>query len=165
MLMRTLTGILCYLCPGIIFPLPSGMTPDKSAAFGLQGLISNINNYAESLQAITTAGTNVTLTAAQLLCGITKLNAGATGGYTITLPATSVILSALGPTIPMDGTYAEPISILNNNVGQTGTVTVGDASTTLTGTMTIATNTRRTFLLTVLSPTTISIENLGSIAL
>jgi hypothetical protein len=154
-----------FLRLGVIYPLPGGITPDNAAAFGLFGLMSNLNNYSESLVALTTAGTNITLTAAQVLIGVTKLNTGASGGFTITLPSTSSIISALGTTVPTNGTYAEPISILNNNVGQTGTLTIGDSSTTLTGTMTVATNTRRVFLLTVLSASTISIENIGSLAL
>lgn len=165
--MRNPLGLLlARLFPGVIAPMPAGIVADKSANFGLFALISNLNNYSEAISAITTAGTNTTLTAAQLLIGVTKLNAGASGGFTITLPSTVAILAALGPTIPMDGTYAEPISILNNAVGQTGTVTAGDASTTLTGTMTIATNTRRVFMLTVLAGgATIAIENIGSLAL
>lgn len=161
-----LARLLASLFPGVIAPLPPGVVADKSADNGLFALMQNVNNYSEAITAITTAGTNITLTAAQLLIGVTKLNVGASGGFTITLPSTVQILAALGPTIPIDGTYAEPISILNNNVGQTGTVTVGDASTTLTGTMTVATNTRRVFMLTVLAGgTTIAIENIGSLAL
>lgn len=163
--MKILAKLWNFLRPGVIAPFPPGMVPDKAPLFGLMALFANINNYAESITAITTAGTNVNLTAAQALIGVTKLNAGASGGFTITLPSTAAILAALAPTTPTDGTYAEPISILNNNVGQTGTLTAGDSSTTLTGTMTVATNTRRLFMLTVLSPTTIAIENIGSMGL
>jgi hypothetical protein len=165
MFKRILSGFVAWLCPGLIFPMPGGITADKSGAYGYFGLISNLNNYSESIVQITTAGTNTTLTAAQTLTGITKLNTGASGGFTITLPTTAAIISALGPTIPLDGTYAEPISMENNNIGQTGTLTAGDSSTTLTGTMTVATNTRRLFLLTVLSATTIAIENIGTVNL
>lgn len=149
----------------IIAPFPPGVVADNSALFGLLGMWANLNNYAESIVAVTTAGTNTTLTPAQLLAGVTKLNAGASGGFTITLPSTSAIIAALGPTIPTNGTYAERVSIENNNVAQTGTVTAGDANTTLTGTMTVATNTCREFILTVLSQTTIALENIGTKAL
>lgn len=152
-------------CGAVIWKIPSGITPDNSGFGGLYGFAQAVNNYAESLSSITTAGTNTTLTAAQVVVGVTKLNAGASGGFTITLPSTASIIAALGMTIPMDGTYCEPVSIENNNVGQTGTVTAGDASTTLTGTMTIATNTRRLFILCVASATAITIENIGSLAL
>lgn len=165
--MRNAIGrYLARLFPGVISPLPPGIVADKSADNGLFALMSNLNNYSEAMSPVTTAGTNVNLTAAQFLAGVTKLNAGASGGFTITLPSTTLILAALGPTVPMDGTYALPVSILNNAVGQTGTLTAGDASTTLTGTMTVATNTRRVFMLTVLAGgTTIAVENIGSLTL
>jgi len=67
--------------------------------------------------------------------------------------------------VPTDGSYAEPISIMNDNIGQIGTLTAGDASTTLVGTMTVATNTRRLFLLTVTGNNTIQINNIGSMGL
>ena len=151
-----------------IFNVPAGIVPDKSAAFGLFGLMANVNNYSEALPpgfGIATSGTNITLTAAQTLVGITRLTTGASGGFTITLPSTTALLAALGPTVATDGSYAEPISVMNDNIGQTGTLTAGDSSTTLVGTMTVATNTRRVFLLTVTGPTTLQINNIGSIAL
>jgi hypothetical protein len=145
-----------------IAKLPAGITADAQANFGYFGTVSNLNNYAEATTPVTTAGTAVALTAAQILAGMTILNAGASGGFTINLPSTASMIAALGPTIPMDGSYSEPIHILNNGVGQTGTVTAGDAGTTLTGTMTCATNTTRKFILQVTSPTTITIQNCGS---
>lgn len=154
-----------FLALRVIAPFPAGIVADKSPLFGLLALFSNVNNYAEALVSIATSGTNITLTALQALLGVTRLTSGASGGFTITLPSTAALISQLGPTIPTDGTYAEPISMMNDAVGQTGTLTVGDASTTLTGTMTVATNTRRLFLLTVTSPTTITINNIGSVAL
>jgi len=148
-----------------IVQIPPGITPDNSANWGLHALQSNVNNYSETKQTVVTAGTNSTLTAAQALCGALFLSAGASGGFTITLPSTASLIAALGPTIPTDGSYSEPLWITNNGVGQTGTLTVGDASTTLTGTMTIATNTTRKFLMTVTAPLTITIQNQGSLSL
>ena len=154
----------------VIFPMPAGMTPDKSAAFGRPGLISNVNNYSEALPAgfgIATSGTNINLTPLQATIGVTRLTSGASGGFTITLPSTASILSFIGAgnAVPTDGSYAEPISIMNDNIGQIGTLTAGDASTTLVGTMTVATNTRRLFLLTVTGNNTIQINNIGSMGL
>jgi hypothetical protein len=60
---------------------------------------------------------------------------------------------------------AKVINILNDGVGQTGTLTAGDASTTITGTATIATNTRRQFRLTVTGPDAITFQNFGSQAI
>lgn len=159
-----------FLRRRVIFPIPGGITPDKSGAYGLFSLMNNVNNYAEALPpnfGIATSGTNITLTAAQIGYGITRLTAGASGGFTITLPSTASILSLIGAgnSVPTDGSYAEPISIMNDAIGQTGTLTAGDASTTLVGTMTVATNTRRLFLMTVTGPSTIQINNIGTVAL
>jgi hypothetical protein len=148
-----------------IFKLPSGITPDATAAFGTFGALSNANNYSETYTTVTTAGTNTTLTAAQALSGGLFLQSGASGGFTLTLPSTVQLLAQLGPTIPTDGTYSEPLYITNNNVGQTATVTAGDSGTTLTGTMTIATNTTRKFILNVTGPNAITIYNQGSMSL
>lgn len=142
--------------------IPPGITPDITANFGQFAFMANVNNYAENLVSQVTAGTNTTLTPAQVIAGFCQLTVGASGAFTITLPTTASIISALGPTVALDGTYAEPLHIINNNIGQTGTVTAGDASTTLTGTMTLATNTTRKFLLNILSATTLSITNVGS---
>lgn len=154
------------LIPRIIVAQPRGMTADKSSMWGLNALLANINQYALMPQpAIVTAGTAVALTGSQLTAGVVLLTAGASGAFTINLASTAAIIASLGSTIPTDGTYGEPIFVQNNGIGQTGTVTVGDASTTLSGTMTIASNTTRVFLLTVLSPTTLSLTNVGSLTL
>lgn len=113
---------------------------------------------------ITTAGTDTTLTTAQLLSGAIILAAGASGGFTITLPSTASIIADLGQ-CKKDGTYSMWLLIKNNGVGQTGTLTPGDGSTTITGTATIATNTTRTFLITVSSGTALQIDNFGSMSL
>jgi hypothetical protein len=160
-----LRKIKTWLRIGVLTAFPRGMTPDPSADFGLLSLSAAVNLAAEVLSAITTAGTNTTLTVAQLLAGVTVLNAGWSGGATITLPATAAIIGGLPPGTPTDGSFAMPVSFLNNGTAQTGTVTAGDASTTIVGTATVATNTRRAFLLTVLSPSTISLQNLGSVGL
>jgi hypothetical protein len=154
------------LFPRIIVAQPRGMTPDKSSMWGLNALLANINQYALMPQpAIATSGTAVALSGSQFTAGVVLLTAGASGAFTINLASTAAIIAALGPTIPMDGTYGEPIFVQNNGIGQTGTITAGDAGTTLSGTMTIASNTTRVFLLTVLSPTTISLTNVGSLTL
>lgn len=157
---------LAYFRMAIVQPLPAGIIPDPAANFGLTALLGNMVKYAaREIAAVTTAGTASVLTAAQAHRSVIRLDTGASGGFTLTLPATTAIISALGPSIPTDGTFSKRVRIVNNNVGQTGTLTAGDASTTITGTATIATNTAREFLLTVLSPTTLSYENLGSATL
>lgn len=136
-----------------------------TANWGFHALAANVNNYSEALSTVVTSGTAVVLTPANVTAGIVNLTAGASGGFTITLPTTANILSALGNTVATDGSYAEPISFMNNGVGQTGTVTAGDASTTITGTATVATNTVRKYLMTVTGPTTITLTNVGSMTL
>lgn len=156
--------ILSYLAVGIIRALPAGMTADSSAMFGLIALMANINAYAQrEIVVITTTTANASvLTAAQSFRSPIRLDSGANGAFTLTLAATAAIIAALGPTIPTDGTFSKKIVIVNNSVGQTGTLTAGDASTTITGTATIATATVREFLMTVTSATTLTYENLGS---
>ena len=144
--------------------LPAGIIPDGSSDFSHFALQSNANAYCGQLTSAATAGTAYAL-ATTILPGVLRLTSGASGGFTITLPTTQQIISAMGPTVPTDGTYGQPFSILNDGIGQTGTVTAGDASTTLTGTMTIATNTRRDFFVTVTGPAAITVQNLGSAAI
>lgn len=154
------------LFPRIIVTPPAGLVADKSSMWGLNALLANINQYALMPRpAIATSGTAVALTGPQFTGGVVLLTAGASGAFTINLPSTAQIIAALGASIPTDGTYGEPIFVQNNGIGQTGTLTVGDASTTTSGTMTIATNTTRVFLMTVTSPSTISITNVGSLTL
>lgn len=157
--------ILTFLRPGVLFPVPAGMTVDKAADFGLFGLMSQANNYCGHLENITTAGTDSTLTAAQVRRRLLRLTSGASGDFTITLPATSKIIDALGVALPTDGTYGQILSILNDGTTHTGTLTAGDASTTITGTATIATNTRRDFFLMVTAAGTITFYNIGSTAI
>ncbi len=165
-LARILGGLLSYFGVGIIQTYPSGMTKDNSANFGLMGMWANLNLYAtRAIEAITTAGTDSTLTAVQAHRSVLRFDTGASGDFTITLPKTPALLAALGPTIPTDGTYSKVIWMENNNTTHTGTLTAGDASTTVVGTATIATNTTRMFLMTVLTPTTVSYENVGTMSL
>ena len=149
-----------------IIRIPAGITPDNSAEWGFFGGAANINNYSETYQTAATSGTNITLTTTQTLCGALFLTTGASGPFTITLPSTVALIAALGNTIATDGTYSIPMWITNVNIGQTGTLTVGDASTTLGASLnaTIATNTTRKFLLQVASATTITIWSQGALS-
>jgi hypothetical protein len=160
-----LKRLLGFLRTGILFPFAGGLVADEAAEWGLLGAWSNANAYCGGLLSFATAGTAYVVTTAQMLLRVIRLTSGASGGFTITLPATVALIGALGPTIQTDGTYGKPFSILNDGIGQTGTLTAGDASTTLTGTMTIATNTRRDFFLTVTGVSTVTIQNVGSAAI
>jgi hypothetical protein len=146
---------------------PMGRVADKSSDFGLQALHSNANaaSYGAVSQLATTVANAVVVTQAMLLTGVINMTAGANGAFTITLPTTAQIISALGPTIPTDGTFGKVLQFINVAIGQTGTVTAGDTSTTVTGTATIATNVVREFLLNVTSATTVTVTNLGAKAI
>lgn len=73
-------------------------------------------------QNVTTVG-SATLTVAQILAGfITRT--GPTGGFTDTLPATSVLLAALNGHTPFVVRYI-------NASGQTATIAAADANTTV----------------------------------
>lgn len=154
-----------FLRLGALARMPTSMVPDASAEFGLIALLSNANAYCGHLENIVTAGTATVLTAVQMRRRLLRLTAGASGGFTITTPTAAQIISILGATILTDGLYGQPISILNDNVGQTGTLTAGDANVTITGTATIATNTRRDFFMMLTAPTTVTIFNIGSAAI
>ena len=148
-----------------ILALPAGMTADKSADWGLLGFMSNANVGTGVSRITTTTGNATALTTAQSIVGTIILAAGANGGFSITFPSTATLIASMGPSIPTDGSFSYVLRIKNLNVGQTGTLTVGDANMTLTGTATIATDTTRTFLVTVASATTMVVDNLGSMAL
>lgn len=152
-----------------ILKLPPGVVAslgDTGADWGNLAMRQNLNSYSITpTPPVATAGTNVTLTPAQATNGALILTPGASGAFTITLPSTAAMLTAMGPTIPTDGTYGELLFIQNNNVGQTGTLTAGDASTTLSGNLTVATNTTRVFFITVTGPGVLTIINVGTFAL
>ena len=162
---KFLSRIARFFSLPVWLQLPRGLVADTQGMWGLMALISNVNAGAPTQANVTTAGTDSALTAAEAVAGTLILATGASGAFTITLPSTAAIIAALGPTIPTDGTFSKIVRIKNDSVGQTGTLTAGDASTTITGTATIATATTRTFLLTVDTSTTVTFENLGSASL
>jgi hypothetical protein len=143
------------------------MIADIGSNFGLQALQNNANaaSFGAVSQLATTTANAVVVTPAMLLTGVINMTAGANGGFTITLPTTAQILSVLGPTIAYDGTFGKLLEFINVAIGQTGTVTAGDASTTVTGTATIATNTVREMLLNINAGGLVVVTNLGSKAI
>lgn len=156
--------LFSFLRPAIVFPLPLGITADKIANRGLEGLMQNVNKYAITMSSVASAGTAITLTAPQMVNGVIQVNTGASGGFTITTPTASGIVAELGATIPLDGTFQKQIDIVNNNAGQTGTLTAG-TGVTLVGTATIATDTKRSFLMRVMNSAAVSFTNIGSLSL
>lgn len=168
--MKLLALIQAFLRARIIFGVPTGQVADAVGANGLIGLMQNVNNYSEALSSVGTSGTTITLiaqgavvgtgTGGNLLSGFVQLNAGATGALTVNLPATSAIIAALGNSVPLDGSYSEPVHIANNS-GQTATLVAGDSNTTLLGSGVVAVGSVRKMLLRVLNSSNISITNVG----
>ena len=145
--------------------LGAGITADNTALFGLFGQLQNLNAMvSEGIASISTGtGTAATVPATAFSYGCWDLAAGASGGFTLTLPTTAQIIAALPPTIPSDGQFLFDIDIINDAVGQTATITAGDASTTLLGNMTVANNTCRTVLFQVnVKAKTINVMNKGT---
>lgn len=154
-----LRRIIEFLRVSLIQPL-AGMTADRSADFGLIALMQNVNAYSEGLATIAgTTTTTLVLTAANVLAkNIVMTTGNITGGFTINLPATSTIFSALGPTVPTDGSFYFPLYISNQGTGQTGTLTAGDASTTVSSTEnTLATNVSGKWMVQVATASTLVI--------
>lgn len=153
------------LWPAAVFPVPAGIVADPFAANGLFGLMANVNAYAESISSVATTGTNTVLVPAQLLAGAVLLNPGASGAYNVTLPSTGSIIAALGNTIPLDGSYSERITFVQNGAGQTATIVAGDGGTTIVGPAIVASNVARTYLMRILGSAQISLTNMGQLPL
>lgn len=114
-----------------IVRFPPGMTADPSSDFSLQGLMSNVNAYAEEWVSIVTSGTDVPLTTSEVKSKNIILTAGASADFTVTLPPTTQIIDALGPTLPKEGNFYFPLYIVNQGTTFNGTLTAGDSNTTI----------------------------------
>lgn len=151
---------------GAVLALPQGMQgvdPKGGAGFAY-ALAQNVNaNALDGMQSYATT-TAVTFVVQDILNGIVQLNTGAGAGYTATLPTTAQILAALGPSVPQDGSFSRVFVIVNNNSGQTATLTAGDTPTSVVGTATIATNVTRLYVMRVLASSLV-FTNIGSLTL
>lgn len=146
----------------VMIKMPAGVTPDNSAQWGLFALINAANNFSESPVTVNSALTAVNVTAAMLVQGGLILRTGAPGGAVADTWDTAVnIIQAMGGPnlVPTDGSYSEPVRVLNST-GQTITVTT-NTGLTLTGTMTIANGAWRDFKITPTSATTLTVLNAG----
>jgi len=152
--------IPAFLRPGIVFPIPKGMTPDNVGALGLLGLMQNVNNVGPGLNSVATAGTAITLIPSQLLSGVVQLNSGNSGAFTVNLPNTGAVIAALGPTVPQDGTYFEEVHFLNNS-GALATLAAADGGTSIVGVGTIQSNVMRSYMMQILGSSTLSLTNIG----
>lgn len=148
--------------PGIISNIPGGVVPDNVGAWGLFGFMSNANSYAASMASYATAA-STPINANDVERGVIQLNAGAAAGFTIQLPSTANLLTAFGPTIPLDGGFFKPL-FFSNQSGQTGTVTAGDAMTSVVGSALVFASTARLMMLRVLG-STVQISSVGALSL
>jgi hypothetical protein len=163
---KLLSFLKTFYRVAVIQLLPAGMVADEAAVFGLIAMMHNLNCYAVTTNTEDVAGlTAITLTASSAYSGVTIFSGGAGGGVAVTLPLTPEVFNLIGPTVPIDGSFSKRITFVNNGTGQTLTVGAGDASTTLDGTMTLANNTVRDFLLTITGATTLQLQNLGAKAI
>ncbi len=161
-----------------IASLPAGMTGvDFSANFGLFGFWHNVNSFAGSRVDITTTTANtIALSAADTRNGwyVVSAAAGATAGWTLVLASTASIIGvfaplgrlqvAAGSSVTTQTVPFTKLMAVKNLHAQTATLTAGDASTTVTGTATIAQNTTRFFLMSFPTASTILVESLGLLA-
>lgn len=152
--------------PGRI-SVPNFTNVDNVAVWGLLGNLQNNNALmGQGVNAILIASsTTPTLTAAEFISRIWDISGSPGGGFTITTPTAAEIIAALPKTIPGDGTCNFWIMCMNDDCGQTGTVTAGTGVTVL-GTATVATNTNRTFWVNVnVGAGTVTMLNLGTMSL
>lgn len=148
-----------------VIATPTGLTPDNVANHGYFGFLANANAVrANSLVSIAYgAATTLTLTGAQFVAGFIDLSGS--GVLALTTPTAAQIVAALPGTIPKDGTFSYRMSIINDDTGQTTTLTGGSGVTVL-GNNTLATNTRREFLVNVnVNAGTVTMLNLGTVSL
>ncbi len=162
--MKTL--IAGFFRPQIIMPLPAGMQgvdPLGGAGLGI-AMLNNMNAYSNQMASYAT-GSPPSIAAADVVDGIVQLNTGASAGFAVNLPSTDSILAALGASVPQDGSFTKIVVIVNNAVGQTGTLTAGDGKTTITGTATIATSVSRHYAMRVGPGSTLNFTNFGALTL
>lgn len=145
----------------------TSLTPDNVALNGVYGANANVGAVTSGGLAAVAIGSSTTpvLTAAQFVSNIWDVSGSPGGGYTLTTPTAAQIIGALPPTIPKDGQFGFEVQCLNDDSGQTATVT-GGSNVTVLGTATVATNTSRTFFVTVnVNAGTVTMINLGSVSL
>lgn len=136
----------------------------KGLGRGILELLNILQNIEDTtlvaaLVAPADNGTNQTLTVAMVSGGVVTTHV-TTGGATpsLTLPLASDLIAALGPNFVVGDAYE--LRIINTNSG-TATIVTNTGWTT-TGTLTLATNTTRDFIVTKTSPTTLSLVSVGT---
>ena len=147
----------------MLVQFPKGLVPDPGSDWGLFSLMQAANNYSQNPLTIDTLDQAVFLTPAQVVGNGMLILQGATAGPSVyTLPTAVLLIDKMrGPlNIPLDGSYSEPLRIINQ---QAWTVTLtGNTGLVLDGSMTIAPNAYRDFMLTILDQFTVLVQNVGA---
>lgn len=147
--------------------MPSqNLTPDGTAVFGLVGNMYNANATDNAGIIAVPIGTSVafTLSPAQFAAGVLDISGTSGGAVALTTPTAAQIMSALPASIPKLG-FNFMLYVMNDNIGQTLTLTAGTGVTVL-GTATIATNTDRIYgVCCNFIAGTVTIINLGTLTL
>ena len=124
--------------PGIVSPIPGGITPDTSGMWGYFGLAEQVNAaLPNDIATLSSQNTLIGLQPAELISGALILDSAQGGAVTVTTPSGPGIISFLGNSVPTDGTFASRVRVLNST---SQTVTLSGSTGVITrGTMTIAT--------------------------
>lgn len=147
----------------MLVQFPKGLVPDPGSDWGLFSLMQAANNYSQNPITINTTDLAVQLTAQQVVGnGMLILQGATVSTSTYTLPTAVLLIEKMrGPlNIPLDGSYSEPLRIVNK---QPWTITlVGNQGVTLSGTMDVAPNSYRDFMLTIIDAFSVLVENVGA---
>ena len=124
------------------------------------GIVQNQQAYN-----VNTATTTATLTAANITGGSAEVILNMTGtlgaGVALTLPTVADLVRAIADAA-VNQTYR--LRIWNGGAGAFAWTVTTNTGWTLTGTMTVAQNTYREFLVTLTSKTTATLQSLGTVA-
>lgn len=156
---------------GNTFPVPLSLVPDlASAGPASLALAQNINyTLACGFTSVNSALTLAQIFAAQIAAGgVPTLQPGVLRRFTTPptgnndqLPTAAQVIVGVPNTLPRDGTLQFESRIVNDGTGQTITLTT-NTGLTLTGTMTIANNAWRDFMITInVGAGTYELTNIG----
>lgn len=132
--------------------------PGFAKAIDPAGVVFQAVAYAANAAIISTTLTVLQVTGAAPTA-VLAMTGTLAGGATATLPSTATLITALGGTPGV--TYI--LRLLNESAGAFAwTLAAGDTGTVITGTATMAQNTWREFAVTVVSLTSVTLQNIGT---
>ena len=164
-ILATFASMASYFFPEAVVTIQPGIVPDNMGMWGLFGFMANVNAFSDNLVSVGTASstsTSITAPAAAIAGGIMPIVGNPGGGIAVTTDTAANIITALGSTIPKNGTFQKIVRVINAlTSSETITWTAG-SGVTVTGTATVATTVWRDYVLTVTSPTTVTFTNIGA---